>query len=121
MSVFVVAGTLALLVWVIVFVGHPLVQARTARTPTESTTERRRKELRFQRDTAYAAIREMETDNRLGMLSPQDMLALREQYTLRAATVLKELDVLEADIARRTDAEIEDDVARYRRSRPSAG
>lgn len=120
MSVFVVVGTLALLVWVVVFVGQPLVQARTARAPTESATERRRKELRFQRDTAYAAIREVEADRKLGTLSAQDLHTLREQYTLQAATVLKELDVLEAGMARQTDAEIEESVARYRRSRPSA-
>ncbi len=119
MSIVVIAGTLALLAWVIVFVGQPLVQARTARVPTESATERRRKELRFQRDTAYATIRELETDHKLGTLSEQDMHTLREQYTLRAAAVLKELDVLEAGMARQTDAEIEESVARYRRSRPS--
>ncbi|MDO8532899.1 MAG: hypothetical protein Q7T26_12190 [Dehalococcoidia bacterium] len=120
MSAFVAAGALVLLAWVVAFVGYPLLEARAGQATTESEAERRRKELRFQRDTAYAAIRELETDHELGTLSSNDMTTLREQYTLRAAMVLKELDDLEAGMTRQADADIEEGVARYRRSRPSA-
>lgn len=120
--VVVIVGALALLAWVVLFVGYPLLQAQGEKLARDSEVERRRQALLFQRDAAYAAIRELETDHRLGNLSREDLHALKEQYTLRAAVVLKELDMLDEAPrgAGQADAEIEEAVARYRRASPRA-
>jgi len=96
------------------------MQAQREGPARDSEYERRRRELLFQRDTAYAAIRELETDHRLGNLSREDLQALKEQYTLGAAALLRELDLLGDELARQAEAGIEEAVARYRRARPPA-
>lgn len=110
---------MALLAWAAMFVGYPLLKAQREPPARDSEYERQRQELLFQRDNAYAAIQELEADHRLGNLSREDLRALEEQYTLRAAVLLKELDTLEQGMAQQADAEIEKAVARYRRARPA--
>ena len=47
--------------------------------------------LELERDTLYAALRELEFDYRSGKLSDADLVAMRDDYEARAAAVLGEL------------------------------
>src|SRR3972149_12116550 len=49
-----------------------------------------------QREGVYLAIKELEADYQMGNLSDRDYQQLRENYKLKAAKVLKEMDELTA-------------------------
>src|SRR3972149_5481501 len=49
-----------------------------------------------QREGVYLAIKELEADYQMGNLSDRDYHELRENYKLKAARVLKEMDELTA-------------------------
>jgi len=81
-----VVGTVA------VAVAAPLLRARRAPAPRDTTRDPERYRLERERDLAYAAIKEAEFDHAMGKLSPEDYAALRARYeaeALRALTVLE--------------------------------
>lgn len=51
-----------------------------------------RSPLDLERDHLYATLRELDFDRRSGKLSPADYEAMRQEYEVRAAAVLEELD-----------------------------
>lgn len=77
-----------------VFVAWPLLTARTrpeeffGAEPSEPVLQR----LLFQRDTTYAAMKELEFDRAMGNLSEQDFQQLYERYKLKAVALLKRID-----------------------------
>ncbi len=77
-----------------VFVAWPLLMGRTraeeffGAEPTEPVLQR----LLFQRDTTYAAMKELEFDRAMGSLSEQDFEQLYERYKRKAVAILKRID-----------------------------
>jgi rRNA maturation endonuclease Nob1 len=53
-------------------------------------------ELKNKKDGAYAAIKELEFDLRMGKLSEDDFQILKRQYTQEAVGYMKEIDKLES-------------------------
>jgi len=52
-------------------------------------------QLQYEKEEAYAAIRELEFDENMGKISKEDFGALKRQYMLDAAHYLKEIDELQ--------------------------
>lgn len=72
-------------------IGYPLLRPDVGRAlPLDE--EGIPEDLHRERDAAYRAIKELETDHRLGHLSTEDFRQLRGQYVDRAARILKRLD-----------------------------
>lgn len=53
-------------------------------------------ELKYKKDGAYAAIRELEFDLSMGKLTEEDFQILKRQYTQEAVGYMKEMDRLES-------------------------
>jgi RNA polymerase subunit RPABC4/transcription elongation factor Spt4 len=94
-----------------VFVGWPLVQARTLATVRRDDNLA---ELRRKRDRIYEALRELEFDARTGKISPTDHAELSDRYKRQAIALLKQLDDQTRDALLAIDAEIEREVAARR-------
>jgi uncharacterized membrane protein len=56
-------------------------------------------ELLFRKESAYAVIKELDFDYRMGKLSDEDYKLLRAKYEQQAISVLKQLDELGAPSA----------------------
>ncbi len=103
-----------IVIGIIAFIAYPLFTA----SPDESAEEPNALDgLAAQRDSAYDAIRDLDFDFQLGKLSPSDHAALREKYTGRAATALRQIDALDENGA---DAPIEEAVAQLRAAKLAA-
>ncbi len=86
-----------------VAIGYPLLRPDHSRAlPVDQ--EGPPDDLERERDAAYRAIKELETEHRLGHLSTEDYEELRGQYVERAARILKRLDASRAAPARRARA-----------------
>ncbi len=102
-----------IIVAVITAIAYPLftgIRDDSAEAPDTLDT------LVAQRDSVYAALRDLDFDFQLGKLSAQDHAAMRDKYKARAATVLQQLDAAHADQAQ---AEIETQVAQRRKTVPA--
>jgi hypothetical protein len=64
-----------------------------------STNHQGTDDLLAQRDSAYAAIKELEFEYHLGNLSQRDYEDLRARYRQRAADILRRLDAAEREAA----------------------
>ncbi len=88
------AAMLAITAGAAVFVAWPLLVGRTepeeffGDEPAEPVLQR----LLFQRDTVYAAMKELEFDLAMGNLSQEDFQQLQERYKRKAVAVLKRID-----------------------------
>lgn len=77
-----------------IFVAWPLLVGRTrpeeflGSEPSEPVLQR----LLFQRDTVYAAMKELEFDLAMGNLSQEDFQQLHERYKKKAVAILKRID-----------------------------
>jgi hypothetical protein len=113
----------ALVLAALLFVGYPLVREREPgdSVPTLSGEQREVIALHDRRDTAYAALRELELEHRTGKLDDRDYALAREALRGAAIETLRRLEQLEAagaiDAAPRADAPAEnrlDEAARER-------
>lgn len=84
----------------ILVVGYPLVNPRRyAWDAREAGAGEAQDQLLLARDKAFDALRDCEFDHATGKLSDADYQALRTRYEMKAATVLQQLDALEASLA----------------------
>lgn len=75
------------------------------------------KNLNNQKDSLYAAIKDIEFDYGLGKLSQEDYQELNAKYKNEAASVLKEIDSIEKEGGVNTlDQELEQEILAYRKS-----
>ncbi len=91
-------GLAALAVAAILFVAWPLVRTPSATEiePEVDARERLLAELREQRDAAYAALRELEVEQRTGKLTDADYAASKASLRAEAIEALREIEALEA-------------------------
>lgn len=99
------AVMLAITLAAAIFVAWPLLFGRTR---PEEFFEGERNEpllqrLLFQRDTVYAAMKELEFDLAMGNLSQQDFQQLQERYKKKALAILKRIDDAKAGRLRQDD------------------
>jgi len=73
-------------------VAYPLMRPAARLVTGSAASEDELEELTRERDSAYAAIKELEFEYQLGNLSPEDFQGLRDQYAERAARALSRLD-----------------------------
>ena len=77
-----------------IYVAWPLLLGRTraesffGEEPSEPVLQR----LLFQRDTVYAAMKELEFDLAMGNLSQEDYQQLQDRYKRKAVAILKRID-----------------------------
>ena len=83
----------------IALVGYPLANPRSYAWDARQGGEAR-DGLLAARDKAFDALRDCEFDHATGKLSDADYQSLRTRYEMKAATVLQQLDALEASQAR---------------------
>jgi rRNA maturation endonuclease Nob1 len=98
------------------WVGYPLLRPRNLGSPSKSASGNSLRELKVEREEIYSAIREMELDHKMGKLSEEDYLGLREKYKAKALDSLKRMDELErkGDFSRDIQGEIEREVLAIR-------
>ena len=101
------------------WVGYPLLKPRKFDSPAEPTSEDSLRDLKIQKEEIYSAIKEMEFDHKMGKLSEDDYLNLREKYRAKAIGSLKGMDELEGKkgFSRDIGSEIEKEVSALRRGR----
>ncbi len=101
------------------WVGYPLLKPRKFDSPAEPTSEDSLRDLKIQKEEIYSAIKEMEFDHKMGKLSEDDYLNLREKYRAKAIGSLKGMDELEGKkgFSRDIGNEIEKEVSALRRGR----
>lgn len=87
------------------FVVYPLFKGRTTLEPPAEEDNEKVLELASQRDSAYAAIMELEFEHEIGSLSDDDFQDLDQRYKTKAVTILKELDI--ADQGQPAEDELE--------------
>lgn len=113
-----------LIIAVLAFIASPLRKS-TVTLPLPSTREEQSQPsnaletLIAQRDSTYAAIRDLDFDFQLGKLSPGDYQTLRERYKARAASLLQQIDAVDGKGDASADARIEDQVAQLRAAKIS--
>jgi hypothetical protein len=102
------------------WVGYPLLRPRKFDSPSEPTSEDSLRDLNIKKEEIYSAIKEMEFDHKMGKLSQEDYLNLKEKYKTRAIGSLKRMDELEGkkDFSRYIEDEIEKEVLAIRRDGP---
>ena len=76
--------------WII----NPLLQEHERQNGFRPKPEDILEELKNQKDSAYAAIRELEFDLRMGKLTDEDFQILKQQYTREAVGYMIEMDKL---------------------------
>jgi hypothetical protein len=91
-------GLAALAVAAILFVAWPLVRppSPVEIEPEVDVGERLLAELRERRDAAYAALRELEVEQRTGKLTDDDYAASKAELRAEAIEALREIEALEA-------------------------
>ena len=121
------AGILMLAIAVFV-VAYPFFQRSTAAAkPTGASPDEDLAELSVRRDTAYAALKELDLDREMGKLSPGDYQVLRDEYRAQAVAILQELDDRQAEarvqdteertLEREIEQEVDREIAARRRRR----
>ncbi|HLA81371.1 MAG TPA: zinc ribbon domain-containing protein, partial [Thermoleophilia bacterium] len=98
-------------------VGYPLLATPRRRSdlrPGEA------EELAQERESALAAIRDLEFEHDVGNLSEHDFASLRDEYAERAAKVLRRVDLLSAEMAQAGPVEQQDDTAGTIESQPES-
>lgn len=80
-------------------VAYPLMRPAARLVTGGSASDSELEDLIRERDSAYAAIKELEFEYQLGNLSPEDFQGLRDQYAERAARALSRLDAARERVA----------------------
>lgn len=98
------------------WVGYPLLKPQNPGSPSETIMEDSLEDLKMEKEEIYSAIKEMELDHKMGKLSGEDHLKLREKYMAKAIDDLKKMDELEGKggLPRDIEEEIEKEVLTLR-------
>jgi len=104
----VILVTLGLLLGVAILIGYPLFKAPSGVYRREGTEDEPLLELELRKESAYAALKELEFDYRTGKLSEEDYKELEEQYRYQAISLLKDIDRAEKgeDLSEKIEEEI---------------
>jgi hypothetical protein len=99
------------------WVCYPLLKPRKFDSPGEPPSEDSLGDLKREKEEIYSAIKEMELDHKMGKLSEDDYLNLREKYRAKAVGTLKRMDELEGRevFSEDIEDEIEKEVSALRR------
>jgi hypothetical protein len=91
-------GLAAVAVAAILFVAWPLIRPPSAAEiePEVDARERLLAELRERRDAAYAALRELEIEQRTGKLTDEDYAASKAALRAEAIEALRQIEAVEA-------------------------
>lgn len=105
------------------WVCYPLLRPRKLESPSKFTSRDSLRGLRVEREEIYSAIREMDLDYKMGKLSEEDYIGLREKYKAKAIDSMKRMDEPERreDFSDDIQGEIEREVLAIRRGRRKAG
>lgn len=106
------ALTLALTLLTFAFVVYPFFKRRPP--SIERVEDEKLQELRSQRDTTYAMLKELEFDFQSGTLTEEDYRKLESRYKGKAISILQDIDELGKDYD--IDQEIEKQVLALRQS-----
>ncbi len=100
--------TLGLLVGVAILIGYPLFKSPSGDYPRKRAEDERLRELELHKESAYAALKELEFDFRTGKLSEEDYKELEEHHRYQALSLLKDIDRAEKgeDISEKIEEEI---------------
>jgi len=104
---------LVLVLGVAAFVGWPLLRPRSWAAEAKDNTSPLA-HLYAQRDTLYAAIKELDFDHAVGHIADQDYTGLRERYAQQAIQVIQQIDAQEAAKA---EADLEAEIVAARAGR----
>jgi hypothetical protein len=98
------------------WVGYPLLKPRKFDSPIEPNSEDSLANVKIEKEEIYSAIKEMELDHKMGKLSQEDYLNLREKYRDKAIGSLKRMDELErkGEVPKDIEDEIEREVSTLR-------
>lgn len=98
------------------WVGYPLLKPKNPGSPPATIPEDFLADLKIEKEEIYSALKEMELDHKMGKLSGDDHLKLREKYMAKAIDNLKKTDELEGKggLARGIEEEIEKEVLTLR-------
>lgn len=108
--------SLALLVLVVAYVARPLVERRALEV---SSDERRLSALLAERDRLLRVLQDLDMDQAMNKISPEDYQAQRAPLMVHGAEVLRAIDELAPASAAQVD-DLEREIAR-RRQRGEAG
>lgn len=120
-----IAAGVVLLLLIAALVAQPLRQRRSAAAPTHTSTTGALESLLFARESALAAIQDLQLDREMGKISDEDFALLDPRYRAEAIEVLRRLDALGLEDEREPDeARLEEwidlAVAAARQSPPAA-
>jgi len=91
----------------VIFAGYwilsPLLKSNSTDSIVIPKTDEALGQLEYEKEEAYAAIRELEFDENMGKISKEDFGALKRQYMLDAAHYLKEIDELQEKKSKRKE------------------
>lgn len=98
------------------WVAYPLLKPQELNASPEPTLDDSVSELKRAMEEIYSAIKEMELDHKMGKLSGEDHLKLREKYMAKAIDNLKKRDALKGKggLPRDIEEEIEKEVLTLR-------
>ncbi len=104
-------------------VGYPLLKPRKSDSFAEPSLVKPLGDLKIEKEEIYSAIKEMDLDHKMGKLSEEDYLKLREKYTAKAIGKLQRMDELEKKGGESEDVEgeIEKEVLAIRGDRQKGG
>ncbi len=88
-----------ILLAVLLLIGLPYFFKPQEGEEAATPQSQRQQELLSQKESTYAAIKELDFDYRMGKLSAEDYKALRDQYEQQAILLLKQLDGLGTPLA----------------------
>lgn len=105
------------------WVGYPFLNPRKFDSFTGPTSEGTLADLNIEKEEIYSAIKEMEFDHKMGKLSEEDYLDLREKYSEKAIGSLQRIDELERKegLSENIEDEIEKEVLVIRGNRQKGG
>jgi competence protein ComGC len=95
---------LILAIAIAIFIALPFFRKRFEELPQEETNnsknllEEELRKLNLEKESLYAALKELDFDYSMGKLSKEDYEELDKKYKLRAASVLKEIDEVKSKV-----------------------
>ena len=102
----------------VVWVGEPLVRRGRDREAAADAQGDAVERLTLQKETLYAAIRDLDFDHQTGKVDAEDHAELRRQMEAEAADILRQLDL--ADPLADLDHVAEQEILAYRQKEDSA-
>jgi len=81
----------------------PLLKSNSTDSAIIPKTDEALGQLEYEKEEAYAAIRELEFDENMGKISKEDFGTLKNQYMLDAVHYLKKIDELQKNKSKRKD------------------